>query len=85
MKKKKFEIKINRSVKPHKKAIFLDDELFDWEVDQESLEKAWEMGPEFLKAAQQDIQKHFLESLSDFLGRPVTAMQVAVASQTGWI
>ena len=83
--KRKFEVKINRNYNPPKRGIFIDGKLFDWEVDQESLQKAREMGPKFYVMAQLDIEKHFLESLSEFLGREITQAEVTQATQTGFI
>lgn len=77
----RFEVK----EKNGERAIFINDELFDWSVDKESLNRARNMGPEYLKMAQLDIEKHFLESLSEFLNREITKEDVAMASRIGWI
>lgn len=68
-----------------RKDIFVDDKLFEYEVDVNSLIQAKEMGPQYFIAAQRDIQKHFLESLSDFMGRGITQEDVKEAIKTGWI
>lgn len=67
------------------KAIFIDGELLDWSVDLESLRDAMKMGPLFFKEVQKDIQKHFVESVSEFVGRKITSEDIAEATKTGWI
>jgi hypothetical protein len=79
--KKKFEIKTNGK----EKAIFINGEIFDWKADPKSISDAMRMGPEYMKAAQKDIQKHFLDSLSEIVGRQLTAIDIARASKEGWI
>ena len=65
--------------------IYVDGELFDWSVDVSSFLEAKKMGPMYMKAVQDDIARHFVNSLSDFLGRKVTPQEVTEASKTGWI
>ena len=67
------------------KAIFIDGEFLDWSVDMNSLADAMAMGPQFFRAAQQDIEKHFTESVSEVLGRRVSSEDIKTAIQTGWI
>lgn len=83
--KKRFEVKVRRNGKHIEKAIFIDGEFFDWTVDQESLREVAKMGPEYLAAAQKDIERHFLQSLSEMVGRDLTAKDFVKALQTGWI
>jgi hypothetical protein len=84
--KKRFEVKM----RPAKgggieKAIFIDDEMLDWQVDLNSYMDAMKMGPHFRREIQRDIEKHFIESVSDFLGRKVTIEEIKEAIKTGWI
>lgn len=84
--KKTFEVKI----RPAKgggieKAIFIGGELLDWQVDINSLVEAISMGPIYVKAVQRDIEKHFTESVSDFIGRKVTAEDIKKAIKDGYI
>lgn len=84
--KKKFEVKI----RPAKgggieKAIFIGGELLDWQVDLNSLVEAIRMGPIYMKAVQKDIEKHFIESVSDFIGRKVNAEDIKQAIKDGYI
>jgi hypothetical protein len=67
------------------KAIFIDGELLDWAVDMTSLADAMHMGPKFFAAAQKDIAKHFIESVSEVLDRKVTIEDIKQATKTGWI
>ena len=84
--KKRFEVKLRAGEAGRvEKAIFIDDELLDWQVDVNSLFEAKKMGPAFFYAVQKDIEKHFAESVSEFLGRRVTIEQINEATKTGWI
>lgn len=84
---KRFEVKhhLDRMTGKYKKDIFIDDELFEYEIDPESVKKAKELGPMHMKQVAIELQKHFLSSLSDFLGREVTSLDVMEATKTGWI
>jgi hypothetical protein len=66
-------------------AIFIGGKLLDWQVDLNSLMEASKMGPHFLREVQKDIERHFTESVSDFIGRKVTAEDIKKATKTGWI
>lgn len=84
--KKKFEVKVRKENNgDFKKAIFIDDELLDWSIDINSLANAIKNGPEFLAVIQKDIENHFIESVSDFLGRKVTIEEIQTAIRTGYI
>lgn len=67
------------------KAIFIDDEMLDWSIDMSSFVEAVKMGPTFMRAVQRDIERHFIDSVSDFLGRKVTMEDIKEAIKTGWI
>ncbi len=67
------------------KAIFIGGELLDWQIDLASYTDAVAMGPAFKREIQKDIEKHFTESVSDFLGRNVTIAEIKNAIKTGWI
>ena len=84
--RKTFEVKM----RPAKgggieKAIFIDGELLDWQVDIESLMEAIKMGPVYYKEVQKVIEKHFVESVSDTIGRKVTAEEIKNAIKNGYI
>ena len=67
------------------KNIYIEGELFDWAIDEESYKWAQKQSPEVLMAAQKDIVKHFLNSLSEIVGRRVTLQDLQEATKTGWI
>lgn len=67
------------------KAIFIDGELLDWQIDMNSYVEACKMGMHFQREAQKSIEKHFVDSVSDTLGRKVTMEEIKVAIKTGWI
>jgi carbon monoxide dehydrogenase subunit G len=67
------------------KAIFIGGELLDWQIDLASFVDAASMGPTYMREIQRDIEKHFVESVSDFLGRKVTIEEIKQAIQVGWI
>lgn len=66
-------------------AVFIGGELLDWSVDLNSLMEAAKMGPQYLIEVQRDIEKHFVNSVSDFLGRKVSVEEIKKATKTGWI
>jgi hypothetical protein len=84
--KVKFETRVfkhpNGSIE---KKVYINDEEFDWSIDISSFREARKMGPQFMKAVQDDIAKHYVESISDFLGRKITIQEVIEAIKTGWI
>lgn len=84
--KKKFEVRIRKTPDGFfQRDIFVDGEFFDWSIDEESFEWARKQGPEFFEATKKDIAKHFLESLSEFVGRRVTPGDFQKATKTGFI
>jgi hypothetical protein len=83
--KKQFEVMMRHVAGGLQKAIFIDGEMLDWAVDTASLREAMMMGPKFFKAIQRDIERHFVESVSDFIGRKVTPQEIKEATRTGWI
>ena len=68
-----------------RKGIFIDNELFDWGIDEESYKEAMSMGPQYHRIFEQEIAQHFLDSLSEFMNRRVTQEEVALAFKTGLI
>lgn len=68
-----------------RKAIFIDGEMLDWSVDATSLRDAMLMGHKYFRAVQRDIEAHFVASVSDFIGRKVTAQEIKTAIKEQWI
>tara|TARA_Y100000034_G_scaffold136230_1_gene211674 strand:+ start:67 stop:333 length:267 start_codon:yes stop_codon:yes gene_type:complete len=86
-KKKKFQW-MHRVLPNGKKenALFIDNEQFEWSVDEASVAKVAATGDEFMmNAIKKDIEQHFLDSLSEFVGRKITFKEVKEAEKTGWI
>jgi len=67
------------------KAIFIDGELLDWQIDMNSYMDAMQMGPMYRREIQRNIEEHFIEAVSDTLGRKVTMEEIKVAIKDGWI
>lgn len=84
--KKKFESKITKDrYGKTVKGLFVDGELLDYSVDVEALKKISALGPEYRKLALEDIERHFCECLSEFVGRHLTKKEIETAFKTGWI
>lgn len=84
--KKRFEVKMRSDGSGGiEKAIFIDDEMLDWQIDTNSFVDAMKMGPQFVRSVQRSIEEHFIDSVSDFLGRKVTMIEIKSAIETGWI
>lgn len=83
--KLRFQVKLRKGKNGVEQAVFINGELLDWSADVASLSKAYRMGPEFYKAAQNDVVKHFIESVSEFIGRPITPSELQEATKSGWI
>lgn len=84
--KKKFEVKMRSDGSGGiEKAIFIDNELLDWKIDMNSYLDAMKMGPQYQREIQRSIEEHFVDSISDFLGRKVTMLEIKEAIKTGLI
>lgn len=67
-------------------ALYVDGELFDWDTDKEALQKAKQFSAHYTFLAESiagDIQKHFLDSFSQFIGRDITLKELNQAIQKG--
>ena len=67
-------------------AIFIDGELFDWGIEQAELNKAKKfVGQDrFLKrTVHGDIQRYFLNCLSQFIGREITIQELNKSLEKG--
>lgn len=84
--KKTFQVMIRKASGGQlERAIFIGGEMLDWGVDLSSFTDAIRMGPMYVRELQRDIERHFTESVSDFLGRNVTMDEIKEAIRTGWI
>jgi hypothetical protein len=69
-------------------AIFVDDALFDWGMDQQELEKAKKFAGQdvFLRrSVHGDIQRYFLDCFSKFVGQEVTIQELNESLEKGHI
>ena len=72
----------------NRKVISVDGIVFDWGIDDESLEEAKRFAasnPIMKKSIHADIQQHFIQSFSEFIGEEVTLSQLNSAIITGVI
>jgi hypothetical protein len=84
--KKKFEVRMYMDKKGVlKQGIFIGGELLDWSLDVHDLMEAKKMGAKFAKSLEIDIIRHFLESVSDFLGRKILVDEFNEARKNGYI
>jgi hypothetical protein len=82
----RFEVKMRKGKNGNlEKAVFIGGEYLDWSIDVASLMEAMQMGPKFYREIQKDIARHYTESVSEFIGRRVTADDIKKATKTGWI
>jgi hypothetical protein len=63
------------------KVIFINGELFDWGLDDASIEMANDQ--EDIRSVHNDIRDHLLDSLSEVLGFRPTMKQINDALRTG--
>jgi hypothetical protein len=83
---KRFEVKMQKGVGGNlERAVFIGGEHLDYSVDLTSYVEACNMGPQFKLAVQKDIERHFTQSVSEFIGRKVTIDDIKRAIATGWI
>ncbi len=70
------------------KAIFADGNLFDWGMPKSDLKQAAKFAgsdPFLKKSIHGDIQRNFLESFSEFLGKEIYIAEVNEAIEKGYI
>lgn len=88
--KRKFEVKM-RALGPNpqedgiEKAVFIDGKKLDFRIDVLRFLEAKHKGINFLIQEQQKIEKEFIKSVSDALGRRVTTEEIKKATLEGWI
>lgn len=70
------------------KYLVLNNEIFDWGIDDDSLDRAKKLmyqKPDMKEAVIMSIINHFVDSFSDFLGRATTLEEVVTAIEKGHI
>lgn len=84
MKKIKFEIKTIND----QKAIYIDNELFDWQIDEEELSDAINFAnndQEVKKAIQADIKDFFLQCVKEIINYDINLKQLNEALNSGYL
>lgn len=88
--KHKFEVKM-RPLGPNpkedgvEKAVFVDGKKLDFKIDVLRFLEAKQKGISFLIEEQKKIEKEFVKSVSEAIGRKVTAEEIKKATIEGWI
>jgi len=83
---KRFEVKMRRHPGGEiEKAVFVDGEQLDWSIDISSYMEACKMGLQYKLAVQRDIAKHFVDSVSEVVGRHITVEEIKAAIKSGWL
>lgn len=85
----KFEVKMKMLGKSPEdgveKAVFIDNKKLDFKIDITRFLEAKSKGINFLIQEQQKIEKEFIKSVSEAIGRKVTTEEIKKATITGWI
>ena len=80
----KFEIKKQNN----QNVIFINDESFDWQIEEDDLEEAIRFADnntEVKKAIHADIKNFFLDCVNQVLNKEVTLKQINDALENGYI
>jgi hypothetical protein len=88
--KRKFEVKMRAlGSDPQKdgveKAVFIDGNKIDFKIDVIRFLEAKRKGMDFLIEEQKRIEKDFVKSVSDAIGRRITSQDIKRAILEGWI
>ncbi len=70
------------------KVIYVDDVFFDWGLSPEDVERARKFAKNsnvLKQTIQNDIQRHFLDSFAEFLGKTVSLQELNEAIENGAI
>jgi hypothetical protein len=88
--KHKFEVKM-RALGPNpkqdgvEKAVFVDGQKLDFKIDVIQFLEAKQKGIQYLIQEQKKIEKAFVKSVSEAIGRKVTTEEIKKATIEGWI
>lgn len=88
--KYKFEVKMrslgsNPQEDGVEKAVFIDGKKLDFKIDVIRFLEAKQKGINYLIQEQQKIEKDFVKSVSEAIGRKVTKEEIKIATIEGWI
>jgi hypothetical protein len=69
------------------KVIFINGELFDWGLDEESIEQAnkYANDKQTISAIHKDVKNYFIDCISEYLGFKPTIKQINKALEKGFI
>lgn len=70
------------------RAIVMENEVFDWGMDEESLRQAVFLSkndPETRDTFIGDIQQNLVSAFSEFVGKPCTLLDINLALENGYI
>ena len=67
------------------KAVFVDGKKLDFRIDIIRFLEARRKGPKYLFEEQKKIEKEFVKSVSEAVGRKVTVEEIKRATVEGWI
>jgi hypothetical protein len=67
------------------KAVFVDGKKLDFSIDVVRFLEARRKGPKYLFEEQKRIEKAFVKSVSEAVGRRVTVKEIKKATEEGWI
>ncbi len=68
--------------------IVVDNEVFDWTIEKKDIKKAQDFcreHPDTKQSVLGDLQTHFIESFSEFLGHKVELKEINKAIKDGYI
>lgn len=64
--------------------IFIENQLFDWGLDESSIEKINKIKDQAeLEKIHANIKDYFLNCLGEFIGRPISILEVVNAIESG--
>lgn len=67
------------------KSVFVDDKKLDFRIDVLRFLEARQKGPKYLMEERKKIERDFLRSVSEAVGRRVTVEEIKKATVEGWI
>ena len=81
------KIKIEIKKLQDNKVIFINDELFDWGIEEDALQQAnqYASNDEILKAIHADIKEYFLDCIEQYINFRPTMAQINEGLKIGYI
>jgi hypothetical protein len=88
MKKLKIVKAICDETKKEINVLTVDDEIFDWGMEPDSVISAQDMQrnhPQFIETIMKTVTEHFIDCLGDFVGRKITLKEFHEAIERGYL